>query len=118
MGSYDQGVQIDFDDGSCPTWRNVLMGHLNIHNACRNILPSFFPAAAAQGKRSLLMVRPRAWNMQEKHCRIGGEPVPGGFFDFAVHMFHNARLLNRAGVGPYFYLPKVESYEDALVWSR
>lgn len=56
---------MDFDDGHCPTWKNTLLGHFNIMEAARGTL-----AVPAKGLRlvhdpALLVVRPRAWNMDE-----------------------------------------------------
>jgi malate synthase len=34
-------------------------------------------------------------------------------FDFGLYFFHNAAELVKRGFGPYFYLPKMESYLEA-----
>ncbi|RLN45567.1 hypothetical protein BBJ28_00003221 [Nothophytophthora sp. Chile5] len=59
----DQGVQVDFDDGHCPTWNNTLHGHFNILEATRGALA--LPGVKLVEKPALLVVRPRAWNMDE-----------------------------------------------------
>ena len=46
-----------------------------------------------------------------------GEPVAGAFFDFALYAWHNARSALAKGSGPYFYIPKLESMEEAALWS-
>ena len=39
-------------------------------------------------------------------------------FDFALYLWHNARAgARRKGSGPYFYLPKLESRDEAALWS-
>jgi malate synthase len=48
---------------------------------------------------------------------VDGQPVAGAFFDFALYAWHNARPALAAGSGPYFYLPKLESMEEAALWS-
>ena len=45
------------------------------------------------------------------------EPVAGAFFDFALYVWHNARAALAKGSGPYFYLPKLESMDEAALWS-
>jgi malate synthase len=65
-----------------------------------------------------MMVRPRAWNMAERHLCVRGAAVPGALFDFALHMYHNAAVLQRKGLGPFMYCSKVECYEEALLWDR
>jgi malate synthase len=53
----------------------------------------------------------------ERHVTVGGEPVSGSLFDFALYLFHNGRAAIDAGSGPYYYLPKLESRHEAALWS-
>lgn len=39
--------------------------------------------------------------------------MSGGIFDFGLYIFHNGHELIKRGVGPYFYLPKMEHYKEA-----
>jgi malate synthase len=39
------------------------------------------------------------------------------FLIFGLHFFHNAKTLLKKGSGPYFYLPKIESYHEARLWN-
>ncbi len=48
---------------------------------------------------------------------IDGKQVSGGFFDFGLYLFHNAKELLASGSGPYFYLPKLESHLEARLWN-
>ncbi|XP_063701919.1 uncharacterized protein LOC134831994 [Culicoides brevitarsis] len=110
-----QGVQLDFDDGFCPTWENIIQGIYNISQAARSKLPGMQKTIE---KCPVLMMRPRAFNMIEHHCMIRGRKVPGALFDFALLMHHNGKLLSEMGVGPYFYLSKIESAEEAALWNK
>jgi malate synthase len=38
--------------------------------------------------------------------------------DFGLYLFHNARELVNRGSGPYFYLPKLESHQEARLWAE
>ena len=49
--------------------------------------------------------------------RVYDEYIPGALFDFGLYFFHNARVLLSRGSGPYFYLPKLESYLEARLWN-
>jgi malate synthase len=69
-------------------------------------------------KIATLQVRPRGWHLDEKHVTIDGKRVSGGIFDFALFMFHNAKEQLARGAGPYFYLPKLESYLEARLWNE
>ena len=55
-----QAIQVDFDDGHCPTYRNQLVGWYNIYRAARNELGDI------RG-RPVMLIRPRAWNITD-HC--------------------------------------------------
>lgn len=65
-----QGVQVDFDDGHCPTWTNTLLGHFNIIEATRGSLAVPAKGLALARDPALLLVRPRAWNMDEMVRRL------------------------------------------------
>ncbi|XP_063232277.1 uncharacterized protein LOC134536486 [Bacillus rossius redtenbacheri] len=106
------GVQVDLDDGHCPTWRNQLGG---LHNVCRCVEGSL-PGVAAVDHLPVLMLRPRAWNLVEDHVMVRGRRVPAPLFDFALLAHHvGARLANQ-GAGPFFYLSKLEGAEEARLW--
>ncbi len=51
--------------------------------------------------------------MEEKHLLVDGEPCSASLFDFALYFYHNAHQSLRNGLGPYFYLPKMESHLEA-----
>jgi malate synthase len=110
----------DFEDANSPTWRNMVEGQLNLRHAVRRTITFTNP----QGKEytlgeklAVLLVRPRGWHLPEKHMLVDGEPVAGGLFDFGLFFFHNAHELIARGTGPYFYLPKIESYLEARIWN-
>jgi hypothetical protein len=64
-----------------------------------------------------LLVRPRGWHLEEKHLRVGDEPVGGGLVDFGLFAFHSARRLLDHGSAPYLYLPKLEHHLEARLWN-
>ncbi|WP_313455166.1 malate synthase A [Stenotrophomonas sp.] len=116
----------DFEDSTAPAWRNVLAGQQALIGAVRGDLT--FTGPSVDGKpgkhyalrplqeQAVLIVRPRGWHLDEKHVRIDGQPLAGGLFDAAVFAYHNARTLMCRQRGPYFYLPKLQSMEEAALW--
>ncbi len=46
-----------------------------------------------------------------------GARTHAAIVDFGLFLFHNAARLMKAGSGPYFYLPKLESHEEARLWN-
>ncbi|KAJ8682476.1 hypothetical protein QAD02_018268 [Eretmocerus hayati] len=108
-----QGIQVDFDDGHCPTWKNQIAGHHNIYCVVNNEIPGVPKISEAP----ILMFRPRAWNMIEHNMSINGKEVPGPIFDFGLLMFHFASKLSKYESGPFFYLSKVEGASEAKLWN-
>ena len=117
----------DFEDSTAPTWANLIAGQQSLIGAVAGTLQFTAPASESgtPGKhyalkpfeeQAVLFVRPRGWHLDEKHVRIDGTPVAGGLFDLAVFAFHNARLLAAKDRGPCFYLPKLQSMEEAALW--
>ena len=111
----------DFEDSTSPTWRNLLAGQQSLAAAVRGDLQYTAPngkhyALRPYDEQAVLIVRPRGWHLDEKHVRIDGQAIAGGLFDAAVFAFHNARTLMCKQRGPYFYLPKLQSMEEAALW--
>ena len=49
---------------------------------------------------------------------VDGQRMSASLFDAGLFAFHNARGLAGRGRGPYFYLPKLESMEEAALWEQ
>jgi malate synthase len=110
----------DFEDALSPPWSNVVGGQINCMDAVRRTLEFESPEGKhyALGENlATLVVRPRGWHLEEKHLRLDGRPVSASLVDFGLYLFHNARELLARGSGPYFYLPKLESYLEARLWN-
>jgi len=108
----------DFEDANAPTWANMIQGQRNVTLAIERAL-TFATAEknyALNDEVAVLMVRPRGWHLEEKHFHVDGSPISASLFDFGLCIFANARRLLRAGTGPYFYLPKLESHLEARLW--
>lgn len=116
----------DFEDSTAPAWANLLAGQQALIGAVRGDLTHTGPSVEGKpgkqytlrpfNEQAVLIVRPRGWHLDEKHVRIDGQAIAGGLFDAAVFAFHNARTLMCKQRGPYFYLPKLQSMEEAALW--
>jgi len=111
----------DFEDATSPTWDELIIGQANLKAYWLGRLHYADPES---GKHydvgedpAVLMVRPRGLHLPEDHVTVDHEPVAGAFFDFALYAWHNARSALAKGSGPYFYVPKLESMEEAALWS-
>lgn len=124
INALNSGAQVwmaDFEDATAPTWFNIIDGQLNLRDALRGRIDF---SDELTGKRyevgdrtPTVMVRPRGWHLCEKHLTIDGRPLPASLVDFGLYFFHNARHLIDSGLGPYFYLPKLESHLEARLWN-
>lgn len=126
INALNSGAKIwlaDFEDASAPTWENVITGQLNLRDAYARKVDFTDPASGksyalkAAGELATVVTRPRGWHLDERHLRVGGRAVPGALVDFGLYFFHNAQRLIELGKGPYFYLPKTESYLEARLWN-
>ncbi|XP_037316798.1 malate synthase-like isoform X2 [Pungitius pungitius] len=66
LQSSAQGLQVDFDDGNCPTYYNQIKGLHNVFKAVHNQIPNLPHISHAP----VLMLRPRAWNMVEHNLMV------------------------------------------------
>jgi len=124
INALNSGAEVfmaDFEDANSPTWANNVQGHANLIDAVRRTITYTAPETGKQyklnEKLATLLVRPRGFHLVERHCLVDERPVPGMLFDFGLYMFHNAAALLKAGTGPYFYLPKMQSHLEARLWN-
>ena len=112
----------DFEDALSPTWRNVIEGQINLRDAARREIafedPKSGKSYALQPDPAVLIARVRGLHLDEKHVTRNGKAIPGCLMDFALYLYHNATTLLDVGAGPYFYVPKLEHYEEARWWNE
>jgi malate synthase len=121
LNSGARAFMADFEDASSPTWDNMVDGQVNLADAVRRRIDFTSPEGksyALAEETATLLVRPRGWHLDERHATLGGEPVSASLFDFGLYFFHNAGELVARGSGPYFYLPKLESHQEARLWNE
>ncbi|HJQ73588.1 MAG TPA: hypothetical protein VJ814_01785, partial [Gaiellaceae bacterium] len=110
----------DYEDACSPSWENVVEGQRNVTDAVRREISLETPDKTYRlnDEIATLLIRPRGWHLPERHVIVDGEPVSASLFDFGLHMARNAQEQLERGSGPYFYLPKLESHEEARLWAR
>jgi malate synthase len=110
----------DFEDANSPTWDNVRAGQQNVYDAVRRQieLDTADKSYRLNDETATLVIRNRGWHMVERHHEVDGAPVSASLFDFGLTSFNNAHEQLARGTGPYFYLPKLESHEEARLWAR
>ncbi|MEM7730222.1 MAG: malate synthase A [Pseudomonadota bacterium] len=109
----------DFEDASSPTFANMVEGQANMidYTAGSLTLTTEKKTYAVGDDPATLLVRPRGWHLEEKNVTVDGAPMSASLFDFGLFFFHNGVALAESGRGPFFYLPKMESYQEARLWN-
>ncbi|MDZ8276852.1 malate synthase A [Microbacterium aquimaris] len=115
----------DQEDATSPTWQNVIEGQLSLYDGIRGQL-SFTNDAGKEyrvtaERTPTIVMRPRGWHLVEEHIRFTDRlsrsmAASGSLVDFGLYFFHNAAELIARGRGPYFYIAKLESAEEAKLW--
>ena len=112
----------DFEDSTAPTWDALLTGQRTLREAVAGTLAFESDAGKSyrmkpEAERAVLIVRPRGWHLDEKHLLVDGERISASLFDAGLFCLHNAAALVAKDRGPYLYLPKLQSMEEAVLWN-
>ncbi len=114
----------DIEDALSPTWANVLGAQTTVLDAVRGEVDFTSPEGkryALNEETATLVVRHRGWHLEQAHVTVDGEPVSASLFDFGLHLANAGRAALERGagpcLGPYYYLPKLESHLEARLWN-
>ncbi|MGF1844371.1 malate synthase A [Vibrio clamense] len=111
----------DFEDSMSPAWGKVLDGQVNLRDAVNGDISYTNESNGKQYQLSdepaVLICRVRGLHLKEKHVEFNGQIIPGALFDFALYFYNNYKTLLKKGSGPYFYIPKLQSHQEAKWWS-
>ena len=86
-------------------------GGLTFHDAERDR-----DYAVQEGELPFFMHRERGLHLDEPEVTLDGKPVSAAILGTALTLFHAGRAQTEHGLGIYFYLPKMESAEEAAFW--
>ena len=109
----------DFEDASSPTFANMIEGQINMRDYARGTLAleTEKKSYALNDNTATMLVRPRGWHLEENNITVDGKPMSASLVDFGLHIFHNGKLLAADERGPFYYLPKIEAYQEARLWN-
>lgn len=109
-----------FEDASSPTWGNMVEGQINLRDANLGTI-SYFDEKKQKSYQlnsdpALLIARPQGIHLPEQSIQFNDQPIAGCLMDFALYFFHNYQSRAQQGLGVYYYIPKLESMEEAQWW--
>jgi malate synthase len=112
----------DQEDANTPRWESVIGGQLNLLDAVNRTIDFTAENGKTYALRddaelATIVVRPRGWHMDEKHIQVDGEATSGALVDFALYVSTAGLAQIAKGLGPYFYLPKMEHHLEARLWN-
>ena len=112
----------DQEDANTPRWDAVVGGQLNLLDAIERRIDFTSEAGKSYALKpdeelATIIVRPRGWHLDEKHVLVDGRETSGSLVDFALYVATAGLRQIDKGLGPYFYLPKVESHLEARLWN-
>ncbi len=111
----------DFEDASSPTFDNMMNGQRNMYDYARGSLEfkddNNGKTYATKDKTATMLVRPRGWHLTERNITVDGQAMSASLVDFGLHIFHNGTNLTEQEKGPFYYLPKIERYQEARLWN-
>lgn len=97
----------DLEDSMSPTWENLLRGQAAMVDYARGYTKD----------QPTMIMRPRGLHITEPRIEVDGEQVSAAIVDTVLFFHHSARTLVDRGVGPYLYLAKLETPEQARWWN-
>ena len=124
IAGFNAGANVfvaDFEDMTAPSFANIIAGHANLIDHRDGTLEVAGPDGRPlrlSASTAVPMVRPRGLHLQEANVLIAGQPVSAALFDFGLNAFHCGPALAATGLGPFYYLPKLEALEEARFWNE
>lgn len=100
----------DLEDMLVPTPARLLAAHQVIEEVAATRTGDPAPRVPT------LMVRPRGLHLPEAHVVVDGVRASASVVDVFCFLARSGRRLLDNGSGPYLYLPKVESWQEARWW--
>ncbi|MDO5740934.1 MAG: hypothetical protein Q4P07_12400 [Ornithinimicrobium sp.] len=100
----------DLEDMLVPTPGRLLAAHRVISDVAATRTGDPAPGVPT------LMVRPRGLHLDEAHLLVDGQRISAPVADAVTFIARCGAVLVANGTGPYLYLPKVETWQEALWW--
>ncbi|MCX4029694.1 malate synthase A [Endozoicomonas sp. SM1973] len=112
----------DFEDSQSPSWEGVAQGQVNLRDANIGTIEYTHPTTGKEYRLNdnpaVLICRVRGLHLPEKHITYQGTPIPGCLLDFGLYFYHNYKTRLAKGSGVYYYIPKLQSHQEAAWWSK
>ncbi|MGH9427944.1 MAG: hypothetical protein ACRD2L_16790, partial [Terriglobia bacterium] len=120
-GTRAEGDLDDDEDSSGHRLEDTINAAWNRKRAVERTLTYFDPEKGKEyklqaGALPFFMHRERGLHLDEPDVTVDGKPISASILGTALTLFHAGRAQAERGQGIYFYLPKMESAEEAAFW--
>jgi malate synthase len=120
-GMRAEGDLDDDEDSARHTLHDTVRATWNRLGAVRRTLTYHDPERGRQyriadGDLPFFMHRERGIHLDEPEVTVDGKPIPASTLGTALTLFHVGREQAARGQGIYFYLPKLESTDEAALY--
>ncbi len=120
-GARAEGDLDDDEDSGGHRFQDTVAAALNRLHAVQRTLTFHNPERQRdyfiqEGDIPFFMHRERGLHLDEPEVTVDGQPVPATVLGTALTIYHAGRAQIERGQGVYFYLPKMESAEEAALY--
>ncbi len=120
-GTRAEGYLDDDEDSAGHRLTDTLTAARNRLEAVRRTLTFYNPEKSKEyriqeGEIPFFMHRERGLHLDEPEVTVDGAPVPASILSTALTLYYAGRAQIERGQGVYFYIPKLETAEEAAFW--
>jgi len=120
-GQRAEGDLDDDEDSASHTFADTIIAARNRMNATIGTLNTTNPDtgkhyAIVSGELPFFMHRERGMHLDEQDVTIDGEAIPANILGTALTLAYVGKAQSERGQGIFFYLPKMESWEECAFW--
>lgn len=122
-GTRAEGYLDDDEDSAGHRLEDTIQAAINRKKAIEGTLSDYDPARKREykiqpGLLPFFMHRERGLLLDEPDVTVDGSPIPACILGTALTLFYVSKAQVKRGLGIYFYLPKLESAEEAGFWRQ
>ena len=114
---------VDFEDSSACTLSTLLDGLTAVTRANQRAIndtvgTKTYKLLPDTPEVGVMIVRPEGLHLPNGHFLVDGSVMPAHLLTIGLYLYHNWEPMKENGEVPSFYLPKLETFEEALYMAQ